>query len=87
MSFHTLSDQNKIWEQTIVLQTFYKNSVVFIQQKRTNEKEENWRRLEHFMIPKIFINFIANLMDKKENEDCGRTFIILGVLQKNKNKK
>ena len=75
MSFHILSDQNNVWERTILYQTFYENFVVFIQQKRTNEKEENWTTLEHFMIPKIFINFIATLPDKKESEDCGGTFI------------
>ena len=78
MSFHILSDQNNVCERTIVYQTFYENFVVFIQQKRTNEKEENWTTLEHFMIPKIFINFIATLPDKKESEDCGRTFITSG---------
>ena len=78
MSFHILSDQNNVWERTIVYQTFYENFVVFIQQKRTNEKEENWTTLEHFMIPKIFINFIATLPDKKESEDCGGTFITSG---------
>ena len=75
MSFHILSDQNSLWERTIVHQTFYENFVVFIQQKRTNEKEENWTTLEHFMIPKIFIKFIATLPDKKESDDCGGTFI------------
>ena len=49
--------------------------MVFIQQKRTNEKEENWATLEHFMIPKISINFIQTLPAKKESEDCGGTFI------------
>ena len=73
MSFHILSDQNNVWERT-----FYENFVVFIQQKRTNEKEENWTTLEHFMIPKIFNNFIATLPDKKESEDCGGTFITSG---------
>ena len=52
--------------------------MVFIQQKRTNEKEENWTTLEHFMIPKIFINIIATLPDKKESEDCGGTLITSG---------
>ena len=59
-------------------QTFYENYVVFIQQKRTNEKEEKWTTLEHFMIPKIFINFIATLPGKKESEDCGGTLITSG---------
>ena len=74
MSFHILSDQNNVWERTIVYQTFYEN-LVFIQQKRTNEKEENWTTLEHFMIPKIFINFIAPLT---ESDDCGGTLITSG---------
>ena len=50
----------------------------FIQQERTNEKEEDWTTLEHYLIPKIFINFIATLPDKKESEDCGGTFITSG---------
>ena len=49
--------------------------MVFIQQKKQNEKEENWTTLEQFMIPKIFVNFIATLPDKKESEDCGGIFI------------
>ena len=75
MSLHILSDPKNVWERTIVYQTFQENFVVFIQQKRTNEKEENWTTLEHFMIPEIFINFIAFLPDKKESDDCGGTFI------------
>ena len=59
-------------------QTLYKNFVVFIQQKWTNEKAENRTTLEQFMIPKIFINFIAILPDKKEKEDCDGTFTTSG---------
>ena len=78
MSFNILIDQNTVWQRKIVYQTFNEIFVVFVQQKRTNEKEENWTTLENFIISKTFINFIATLQDQEENEDCSRTFVFLG---------
>ena len=65
MSFDILSDQNNVWERSIAYQTFYENFLVFIQQKRTNKKEENWTTLEQVMRTKILLNIIAILPDKK----------------------
>ena len=68
MSFHLLSDQNNDWERTILYKTLRK-PCTFYPTITTNEKEENWTALEHFMIPKNFVNFIVTLLNKEESED------------------
>ena len=68
----------KYQKHSIRLSSFQSIPKLFIQQKRTNKKKENWTKLEHFLILKIFVYFVATRPEKKMNEDCGGTFITSG---------
>ena len=76
MSYHILSETENSFERTIVYQTMHENFVVIVQQNRLNEKE-NWTTKNHCMIPKIVVNFIAQLSDKPQSTSGG--FITSGV--------
>ena len=58
------------FERTIVYQTMHENFVVIVQQNRLNEKED-WSTKNHCMIPKNFVNFIAQLSDKPQSTSGG----------------
>ena len=66
MAYHILSESKNSFERTIVYQTTHENFVVIVQQKRLNEKED-WTTKEHCKLPKIFLNFIAQLPDKPQS--------------------
>ena len=51
------------------VQNFLRKPCTFYPTITTNEKEENWTALEHFMISKNFVNFIVTLLNKEESED------------------
>ena len=71
MSYHILCESSDSWERSIVYHTQYENYIVFIQQKKNSEKG-CWRSIEHCIIPKIFVNFVATLTDKRgSTEDNG----------------
>ena len=70
MSYHILSETENSFERTMVYQTMHENFVVIVQQNRLNEKED-WTTKNHCMIPKIFVNFIAQLSDKPQSTSGG----------------
>ena len=70
MSYHILSETENSFERTIVYQTMHENFIVIVQQNRLNEKED-WTTKNHCMIPKIFVNFIAQLSDKPQSSSGG----------------
>ena len=70
MAYHILSESQNSFERTIVYQTMHENFVVIVQQKRLNEKED-WTTTEHWILPKIFVNFIAQLSDKTQSTSGG----------------
>ena len=70
MAYHILSESENSFERTIVYQTMHENFVVIVQQKRLNEKED-WTTKEHCMLPKIIVNFIAQLPDKPQSTSGG----------------
>ena len=79
MSYHILCESEDSWERIIVHHTQYKNYIVFIQQKKNSEKG-CWRSIEHCIIPKIFINFVATLPDKYvSTEDNGTKTVLTAV--------
>ena len=70
MSYHILSESDLSRERTIIYRTVHENFVVIVHQKRSHENEE-WTTHDHCMLPKIFINFIAQLPDKPETTGSG----------------
>ena len=76
MSYYTLSESEKSFERTIVYQTQYENFVVIITQKRFNEKDD-WATKQHFILPKIFINFIAELPEKPSTDSYEGSYITI----------
>ena len=79
MSYHILCKSKDSWERSIVYHTQYENYIVFIQQKKNSEKG-CWRSIEHCILPKMFVNFVATLPDKYvSTEDNGtKTVLTLG---------
>ena len=70
MSYHILSETEISFERTIVYQTMHENFVVIVQQKRLNEQED-WTTKDHCMLPKLFVNYIAQLPDKPQSTSGG----------------
>ena len=70
MSYHILSESENSFERTIVYQTRHENFVVIVQEKRLNEQED-WTTKDHCMLPKFFVNFIAQLPDKPQSTSGG----------------
>ena len=70
MAYHILSESENSFERTIVYQTMHENFVVIVQQKHLNERED-WTTKEHCMLPKIFVNFIAQLPDRPQSTSGG----------------
>ena len=70
MSYHILTESENSFERTIVYQTMHQNIVVIVQQKRLSEKKD-WTTKEHFLLPKNFVNFIAQLPDKPQSTSEG----------------
>ena len=62
MSYQILCESEDSWERSIVYHTQYENYIVFIEQKKNSEKG-CWRSIEHCIIPKMFVNFVATLPD------------------------
>ena len=77
MSYHILLESDLSCERTIIYQTVHENFIVIVQQKRSHEKEE-WITHDHCMLPKIFINFMAQLPVIPETTGSG--FITSGGL-------
>ena len=76
MSYHILCGSEDSWERSVVYHTQYENYIVFIQQKKNSEKG-CWRSVEHCIIPKVFVNFVATLQDKYvSTEDNGRKTVL-----------
>ena len=76
MSDHILCESEDSWERSIVYHTQYKNYIVFIQQKKNSEKGW-WRSIEHCIIPKMFVNFVATLPDKYVSTENNGTKTVL----------
>ena len=76
MSYHILCESEDSWERSIVYHTQYKNYIVFIQQKKNSEKG-CWRSIEHCIIPKMFVNFVATLPDKYVSTEDNGTKTVL----------
>ena len=76
MSYHILCESEDSWERSIVFHTQYENYIVFIQQKKNSEKG-CWRSIEHCIIPKMFLNFVATLPDKYVSTEENGTKIVL----------
>ena len=54
-------------ERTLGYRTVYENFVVLIQQR----KQDNvWNTYQQFLLPKLLINAIAALPEKKDPSDC-----------------
>ena len=70
MSYHILSESGLSCERIIMYQTVHEDFIVIVQQKRSHENEE-WTTHDHCILPKIFINFIAQLPDKPETTGSG----------------
>ena len=70
MSYHILSETENSFERTIVYQTMHENFVVIGQQKRLNEQED-WTTKDHCMLPKLFVNYVAQLPDKPQSTSGG----------------
>ena len=76
MSYHILCESEDAWERSIVYHTQYENYIVFIQQKKNSEKG-CWRSIEHCIIPKMFVNFVATLPDKYVSTEDNGTKTVL----------
>ena len=63
MSVKILSESAISRKRTLVYQTLYEKFVVLIQQKKVREV---WTVNQHCLIPKLFINAIAALLNKTE---------------------
>ena len=70
MAYYIFSESENSFERTFVYQTMHENFVVIVQQKRLNEKED-WTTKEHCMLPKTFVNFIAQLPDQPQSTSGG----------------
>ena len=77
MSYYFLSESEKSFERTIVYQTQLENFVVNITQKWFNEKDD-WTTQQYCKLPKIFINFIAELPEKSSTDSYEGSFITSG---------
>ena len=76
MSYHILCASEDSWERSIVYHTQYENYIVFIQQKKNSEKD-CWRSIEHCIIPKTSVNFVATLPDKHVSTEDNGTKTVL----------
>ena len=76
MSSHILCESEDSWERSIVYHTPYENYIVFMQQKKNSEKG-CWRSIEHCIIPKMFVNFVATLPDKYVSTEDNGTKTVL----------
>ena len=76
MSYHILCESEDSWERSIVYHTQNENYIVFIQQKKNSEKG-CWRSIEHCIIPKMFVNFVATLPDKYVSTEDNGTKTVL----------
>ena len=76
-SCYILTEDENSWERKLVYQPFHENFLVVVQQKRYNEKGE-WNILNHCLLPKIFVNFIAKLHEKPTTDTQGGTIFNSG---------
>ena len=67
MSVQILAESFLSFERTLVHQTVVENFVVLIQQKKQGDV---WQTYQHCLIPKLFINAIASLPEKREPAEC-----------------
>ena len=70
MSCYILTEDENSWERILVYQTHHENFLVVVQQRRYNEKDE-WNTLNHCLLPKIFVNFMAKLPEKSTTDTHG----------------
>ena len=84
MSYYVLTEDENSWERALVYQTHHENFIVVVQQKRYNEKGE-WNTINHCLLPKIFVNFMAKLPEKPTTDTHGDTnFTSGGILSPSK---
>ena len=76
MSYHMLCESKDSWERCIVYHTQYENYIFFLQQKE-NSGKGCWRSIEHCILPKIIVNFVATLPDKYASTENNGTKTVL----------
>ena len=77
MSYYILTEEENSWERTLMYQTNHENFLVVVQQKRYNEKDE-WNTLNHCLLPRIFVNFMAKLPEKRPTDTHGGAIFTSG---------
>ena len=76
MSYHILCEFEDSWKRSIVCHIHNENYIVFLQQKKNSEKG-CWRSVEHCIIPKMLVNFVATLPDKYVSTEDNGTKTVL----------
>ena len=77
MSYYILSESEKSFERTIVYKKQNENFVDIITQKRFNGKDD-WTTQQPCMLPKFYINFIAELPEKPSTDSFEGSYITSG---------
>ena len=80
MSYYILTEEENSLERTLVYQTHHENFLVVVQQKQYSEKDE-WNTLNHCLLPKIFVNFMAKLPERQPTDThSGAIFTSRGII-------